>query len=179
TARTDKPTVLNLTHHDYFNLNNGRGQINAHVLTIPAATFLEQDDNMVVTGDLLPVDGTAHDFRSGKEVGKDLPQPDGYDQTFVLDKPYGELSLAAVLESRQSGLRLEVRTTEPVCHLYTGRWVPQLTGKNGQEYGPFSGLCLEVQHHPNAVNVPGFPSTELRPGETYRQRSVFKVLVGQ
>src|SRR3546814_892793 len=175
TASTDKPTVLNLTHHDYFNLNNGQGQILDHLLTIPAGAYLEQDDNMVVTGNMVPVENTGHDFRSAKEVGKDLPEPDGYDQSFVLDKPGGEPSLAAVLESGQSGLRLEVRTTEPVCHLYTGRWVPPVTGKGGQKYGPFSGLCLEVQHHPNAVNVPHFPATELRPGETYRQRTVFKV----
>src|SRR3546814_21159727 len=77
---------------------------------------------MVVTGNMVPVENTGHDFRSAKEVGKDLPEPDGYDQRFVLEKPGGEPSLAAVLESGQSGLRLEVRTTEPVCHLYTGRW---------------------------------------------------------
>lgn len=174
TARTDRPTPVNLTHHDYFNLDNGRGTIGDHVLTIPAEAYLEQDAGMVVTGKLIPVENTWHDFRNGKAVGLHLPEVGEYDQTFVLDKTNGELSHAATLESRQSGLRLDVFTTEPVCHLYTGKWIPVVRGKGEQQYGPFSGLCLEVQHPPNAVNIPAFPETILRPGETYRQLTVYR-----
>lgn len=169
TGDTDAPTPINLTHHDYFNLNNGRGRIDDHLLEIPAGAYLEQDANFVVTGKLIPVEGTWHDFRSARAVGLHMDRVGGYDQTFVLDKTYGRLSRAAVLSSPESGLSLRVYTTEPVCHLYTGKWIPVLRGKNGQGYGPFSGLALEVQHHPNAVNIPGFPSTILRPGEVYRQ----------
>src|SRR5690606_8185832 len=98
-----------------------------------------------------------------------------YDQSFVLEKTPGDFSLAAVLSSRESGLKLEVHTTEPICHLYTGKWIPQLLGKQGLPYGPFSGLCLETMQHPNAVNIPAFPNTVLRPGEIYRHTTVYSL----
>ena len=177
TARADQPTPLNLTHHDYFNLNNGQGTIDDHLLQIHAGTYLEQDSNLVVNGKLIPVEGTFHDFRQEKKTGLHLPLVGEYDQTFVLDKEYGELSPAATLRSETSGVCLQLSTTEPVCHLYTGKWIPRIEGKQGQSYGPFSGLCLEVQHHPNAVNIPAFPSTILRPGEVYRQLSVYEISV--
>lgn len=166
---TDRPTPVNLTHHDYFNLNGGAGTIADHHLHIPASAYLEQDANLVVTGNLVPVENTAHDFQTEKKIGLHLPQVGEYDQTFVLDKAYGAMTLAARLRSEKTGISLEVHTTEPVCHLYTGKWIPEIRGKQGQNYGPFSGLCLEVQHHPNAVNIPAFPSTLLLPGETYHQ----------
>ncbi|QEC51798.1 aldose 1-epimerase [Anseongella ginsenosidimutans] len=176
-ARTDQATPLNLTHHDYFNLNNGRGQINDHLLEIPADAYLEQDANLVVNGNLVPVENTWHDFRKEKKVGLDLSRVGEYDQSFVLNKRSGDLSLAATLRSADTGLCLRVYTTEPVCHLYTGKWIPGIKGKGGQQYGPFSGLCLEVQGHPNAVNIPAFPATVLRPGETYRQASSYEISV--
>lgn len=174
-AESDRPTPINLTHHDYFNLDNGRGRIDSHWLSIPARYYLEQDENLVVNGNLTPVENTWHDFRQGKEIGLHLPQVGEYDQTFVLDKKYGAFSLAATLKSARSGLSLQVYTTEPVCHLYTGKWIPEIKGKGGRNYGPFSGLCLEMQHHPNAVNIPSFPGTILRPGEKYRQKTSYKV----
>ncbi|HYH55869.1 MAG TPA: aldose epimerase family protein, partial [Anseongella sp.] len=176
-AETDRATPVNLTHHDYFNLNSGRGRIDGHWLCIPAGSYLEQDENLVVNGRLIPVENTWHDFREGKKIGLHLPHVGEYDQTFVLDKAYGELSLAASLHSPDSGLCLRVSTTEPVCHLYTGKWIPSLKGRNGQDYGPFSGLCLEMQRHPNAVNIPEFPDTILRPGEEYRQTTRYKLTV--
>lgn len=175
TGTTDQPTPVNLTRHDYFNLNGGDGTIEDHFLHIPAGAYLEQNENLVVTGALRAVEHTGHDFRMEKKIGLHLPQVGEYDQTFVLDKPYSELGLAARLRSKDSGISLEIHTTEPVCHFYTGKWIPQMRGKNRQQYGPFSGLCLEVQHHPNAVNIPDFPSTVLFPGDTYRQLTRYRV----
>lgn len=180
-AAADAPTPLNLTHHGYFNLNGTRsspGKIHDHWLSMDADAYLEQDDNLVVTGNLVPVADSYHDFRELKRVGEHMDILGEYDQTFVLNKKPRESGRAALLENRENGLRMEVFTDQPVCHFYTGRWIPVLKGKNGVEYGPFSGLCLETQQHPNSVNIPHFPGTILRPGEQYRQKTSFKVSRG-
>ena len=177
TATTDKPTAVNLTHHGYFNLNNGEGTIHDHQLQIPASEFLEQDDQLVVTGNYTPVENSAHDFRKSKLIGTGLNQVDEFDQSFVLNrgKDANGLRLAAITSSEESGLQLEIYTSEPVVHFYSGKWTPEVKGKNDQSYGPFSGFCLETHAHPNAVNIPHFPNTILKPGETYFQKTVYKV----
>ena len=99
----------------------------------------------------------------------------GYDQSFVIDEATGHLTEAAEVCSKVSGIKLQVFTIDPVVHFYTGQGIPKIKGKNNIEYGPYAGLCLETQKHPNAINIPKFPNTVLRPGEIYTQKTVYKV----
>lgn len=174
-ATTDAPTAVNLTHHSYFNLSPSGGPVATHVHRMAASNYLEQDDNYVVTGKLVPVDGTLHDFLGYKAIGQDWDPDEGYDQTYVLDKPYGELGLASETYEAESGLKLSVYTTEPVAHFYTAKYLNAKGGKGGQDYHPYGGFCVETQHHPNAINIPEFPDTVLRPGESYKQTTVYKI----
>lgn len=175
TASTDKPTAVNLTHHSYFNLNNGKGNIGDHWVTINAATILEQDTNFVVTGKQLPVENTVYDFTKTRRIDENWNVNDGYDQTYVIEN-INILNPVAEAYSKKSGLTLQVFTSEPVVHFYTGKWIPSLNGKNGNNYGPFSGFCFETQKHPNAINIPHFPNTILRPGETYYTKTIYRVI---
>jgi len=174
-ATTDKATAINLTHHGYFNLSPTGGSVGKHHHRMPASNYLEQDYNYVVTGKLIPVEGTHHDFLGGKEFDADWDPAEGYDQTYVLDKEYGELTLASETTEQTGGLKLSVYTTEPIAHLYTAKYLNVKHGKEGRNYEPFGGFCVETQHHPNAINIPAFPSTVLRPGETYTQTTIYKV----
>nr|WP_226905041.1 aldose epimerase family protein [Pedobacter schmidteae] len=174
-ASTDAPTAVNLTHHSYFNLAPKGGSVAGHIHRMPASHYLEQDDNYVVTGKLIPVEGTIHDFLGDKVIGQDWDPEEGYDQTYVLDKPYGEFTLASETSEAQSGLKLSVYTTEPVAHFYTSKYLNVKEGKGGHDYHPFEGFCVETQHHPNAINIPAFPNTVLRPGESYKQTTVYKI----
>ena len=173
-AITDSTTVVNLTHHGYFNLNNGKGTIEDHEVKIYSSAVLEQDESLVATGKLLPVENTAFDFREFYRIGSGLKKTDEYDKSFVVDRQ--ATLLVAEARSLQSNLHLQVYSTEPVVHFYTGKWIPVVKGKNETEYKPLSGFCLETQIHPNAVNIPHFPNTVLKPGETYYQRTTYKIL---
>jgi len=173
TATCDQPTAINLTHHGYFNLNNGAGTIDEHEIKIYSDKILEQDKNLVVTGNYISVENTKYDFREFHQIGERLNG--GYDQSFVVDKENGQLSIVAEARSKQAGLRLQVLTTEPLVHFYTAQGFPTIKGKNNIEYGPYSGFCFETQKHPNAINIPKFPSTLLKPGEKYHQKNVYKV----
>ncbi|SMC94549.1 aldose epimerase family protein [Pedobacter nyackensis] len=175
TATTDAPTAVNLTHHSYFNLAPKGGSIANHIHRMPASNYLEQDDNYVVTGKLIPVEGTKHDFLGDKAIGRDWDPEEGYDQTYVLDKEYGELTLASETYEEESGLTLSVYTTEPVAHFYTAKYLDVKNGKGGADYHPYSAFCVETQHHPNAINIPAFPNTVLRPGERYTQTTIYKI----
>lgn len=172
---TDQATAINLTHHGYFNLSPELAPVGNHHHRMPASHYLEQDENYVVTGNLIPVEGTIHDFLGGKLISRDWDPEEGYDQTYVLDKKYGELTLASETSEEKSGLKLSVYTTEPVAHLYTAKYNAVKNGKAGVEYGPFSAFCVETQHHPNAINIPSFPGTVLRPGEMYKQTTIYKI----
>jgi aldose 1-epimerase len=175
TATCDQSTPINLTHHSYFNLNNGEGTIQEHELRIHSDKILEQDDNLVTTGNYIAVDSTKYDFTEFHPIGERMNG--GYDQSFVIDKNTDHLALVAEALSKKSGVKLQVLTNEPVVHFYTGQGFPKLKGKNGVQYGPFSGFCLETQKHPNAINIPKFPNTILRPGEKYHQKNVYKIVI--
>lgn len=175
-ADTDEATPINLTHHSYFNLSSTGDKITDHVHQMNASHYLEQDDDSAVTGKLLPVVDTIHDFRSARAIGGNWNEVNGYDQTYVLDKEYGTLTLASKTTETNSGLSLLVYTTEPVAHLYTAKYLGVKNGKGGKDYGAFDAFCVETQHHPNAVNIPEFPSTILRPDEVYTQTTIYKVV---
>lgn len=177
-ASADQPTAVNLTHHSYFNLNNGQGTIHDHELRIPASRYLEQDEELVVTGNYIPIAGTTHDFRKFYRIGDGLARLEEYDQSFVVDKDEHskETMLVAQARSAASGIGLDIYSTEPIVHFYSGKWTPLVTGKNDTAYGPFSGFCLETHIHPNAINVPHFPNTILRRGETYYQKTIYKIV---
>lgn len=176
TATTDQPTIVNLTHHSYFNLDNGEISIDDYLLKIHSEKILEQDDDLVPTGNYTGVEGTKYDFRNEKMISKDRDYETGYDQSFVVKTKSPELTAGAEVFSPHSKLKLSVLTTEPIVHFYTGPGIPSFNnGKNGNTYGSYSALCLETQVHPNAVNIPHFPNTVLRPGETYFHKTVYKV----
>ena len=168
-----KPTAINLTHHGYFNLNNGEGTIYDHEIKIYSDKILEQDKNLVANGNYISVANTKYDFTDFHKIAERMNG--GYDQSFVVDKNDNQLSIVAEALSEKTGIKLQVLTTEPLVHFYTGQGFPKVRGKNNIEYGPFSGFCLETQKHPNAINIAKFPNTILRPGEKYHQKNVYKV----
>lgn len=175
-ASTDKPTAVNLTHHDYFNLN-GKGRIEDHFVEIPASFYLGQDPDMVPTGEFISVEGSGYDFRKVTQISRVWNSENGYDQSFILDKKYTEWGKAAMVLSEKTGIKLEIYTDEPSVQFYTGKHLNIKSAKRGENYLPFTGLCFETQHHTNAVNIPAFPSTILRPGELYRHKSSFVLSV--
>ncbi len=178
TARTDQTTAVNLTHHGYFNLDNGQGDIKDYELKIYGSHILEQDEDLCTTGNVIAVRDTVFDFRSFVKIGERLQQVPEFDKSFVVDKNNDPAGMALMAEARcaASGLLLQVYATDPIVHFYTGKWIPEITGKNHTVYGAFSGFCLETQIHPNAINIPHFPSMVLRPGEEYKSKTMYKVI---
>lgn len=181
-AKSDRPTVLNLTNHSYFNLSGaGSGTVRNHVLRIDSRRILEATEAGIPTGRMIPVEGTPFDFRRPATIGSkiDMPHPQmtgrrGYNHSWVLDNK-GRLSLEATVTDPASGRKLEVLTTEPSLHAYTGNYFGENTiGAQGKRYRPHDGLALETQHYPDAPNRPEFPSTVLRPGETYRSTTIYR-----
>jgi len=171
-ARTDVPTLCNLAHHSWFNLDDGgSGDIARHVLTIDAESYLPVDEAGIPTGELRPVDGTPFDFRRPRRIG----QAALYDHNFCLAGSRRALTRAARLEGARSGIAMEVRTTEPGLQFFGGDIPPRsVPGLGGRRYGRSAGLCLEPQIWPDAPNHAHFPQALLRPGDTYRQVSIYR-----
>jgi aldose 1-epimerase len=184
TAYTDKDTVVNLTHHSYFNLA-GKGDILNHVVMIPADTFTPVDSTLIPTGELRPVAGTPFDFRQPTAIGARINDKDeqikfagGYDDNWVINKRPGEFGLMARVYEPTSGRVMEVWSNEPGLQFYTGNFLDgTITGKGGWVYQHRNGFCMEPQHFPDSPNKPQFPSVVLKPGQIFNNAIVYRFSV--
>ncbi len=188
TATTDKPTIINMTNHSYFNLSGDlTAPVTDDVLWVDADNYTPVDSTFMTTGEIATVEGTPFDFRTAKPVGQDINAENeqihngnGYDHNWVLNTA-GDVTKPAVrLVSPASGIQLEVFTNEPGIQIYSGNFLDgTVTGKSGIVYNQRAGLCLETQHYPDSPNKPQWPSVVLRPGETYNSQCIYKFSVAE
>ena len=182
-ATTDKPTVLNLTNHSYWNLAGaGEGDILGHHMMIAASKFTPVNETLIPTGELKSLDGSPLDFRTATAIGARIDNDDqqlkfgkGYDHNYVLDSTGGLLARCALVHEPNSGRTMEVLTTQPGVQFYTGNFLDgTIKGKGGKVYVHRGAFCLETQHFPDSPNQPKFPTSELKPGEEYKYTTVYK-----
>ena len=183
TAQCDAPTVINLTNHSYFNLDgHDSGTVLNHKLKLNASLYLPTDSTLIPLGEPDPVAGTPMDFLEPKEIGKDIKEDfpalnygKGYDACWIIDGyQQGQLQEAAELTAAKSGRTLKVYTTQPGIQVYTGNWLKGCpTGKGGAIYNDYCAVALECQHFPDSPNNPDYPTTLLRPGETFEEAIIF------
>lgn len=186
-ATTDKPTIVNLTNHSYFNLSgNPSYPVTDNLLRVVASGYTPVDSTYMTTGEIATVEGTPFDFRTARPVGENIKDfaneqiknGNGYDHNFVLDNGSDVNNLAAELYSPESGIVLEVFTNEPGIQIYSGNFLDgTVTGKKGIVYNQHAGICLETQHYPDSPNKPQWPSVRLNPGETYNSECIYKFSV--
>ncbi len=183
TAETDAPTVINLTNHVYFNLaGEGSGSVLDQLLKLNASTWLPTDETLIPLGKVDDVAGTPMDFVNEKPIGRDikadfpaLKYGKGYDNCYLIDDAMpGQLATAAELRDPVSGRQLKVLTTQPAVQVYTGNWLKGApVGKSGHAYDDYDAVAIECQHTPDAPNQSEFPSTVLRPGETFKEAIIW------
>ena len=175
-AVTDRTTVVNLTNHTYFNLTSGKENVFNHYLQVKGKKRTVNSPDLIPTGEIADVAGTPFDFMEAKPIGTRIGElPDGYDLNYVLDNFDSKMICAGKLSEKKSGRKVTVYTTEPALQIYTGYYIPSL----GSRFGRYSGLALETQHYPDSPNHPDFPSTVLRPGETFQSKTTFHFQTSQ
>lgn len=178
-ASTDKPTVINLTNHAYWNLAGaGKGSVLDHDLQLHCDKYLAVDDTLIPTGEMAAVDGTPLDFRQPRKIGErigQLPATKGYDHCYVVNGSPGDLRATARVVDSTSGRVMEVSTTQPGVQLYTGNHLSGTPSSGG--FKQYDGFCLETQHYPDSPNKPSFPTTLLKPGQVFEQSTVMKFSV--
>ena len=187
-AETDKPTIVNMTNHSYFNLDGDAARNEAHLLTIDADYYTPVDSTFMTTGEIAPVEGTPMDFHTPTPVGArindydfvQLKNGNGYDHNWVLNTKGDVTRKCATLESPLTGIVLDVYTNEPGIQVYAGNFLDgSLTGKKGITYNQRASVCLETQKYPDTPNKPEWPSAVLRPGEKYMSQCIFKFSVNK
>lgn len=180
-GKVDEDTIVNMTNHSYFNLNgHASGNVLEHELWMDADAFTATDEQLIPTGEIVPVEGTPMDFRVKKTVGRDIEEQyealifgGGYDHNWCLNN-HGEFAKVIELSSEISGITMEVYTDLPGVQIYSGNFLKEETGKQGIVYKHRQGICFETQHYPDAINHKNFPSPIVKKGEEYRTRTVYK-----
>ena len=185
-ATTDKPTILNLTNHSYFNLSGNPSQvITDEILTFDASSFTPINSTFMTSGEIRNVEGTPFDFRNGRIIGdsinseyEQIKNGLGYDHNMVLDHPGDINNVAAKLFDPKTGIVMEVLSNEPGIQFYTGNFLDgTVKGKKGIAYPQRSAICLETQHYPDSPNKPDWPSVVVTPGDTYKSKCIYKFSV--